>query len=53
LEGSLSVLRQRTENAALIAKPGELAQVDPPRRKSMGDILDIDDIHVGFSLRPS
>jgi len=47
--GSLSVLRQRTENAALIAKPGELAQVDPPRRKSMGDILDIDDIHVEFS----
>ena len=47
--GSLSVLRQRTENAALIAKPGELAPVDPPRRKSMGDILDIDDIHVEFS----
>lgn len=47
--GSLSVLRQRTENAALIAKPGELAPVVPPRRKSMGDILDIDDIHVEFS----
>jgi flagellar biosynthesis protein FlhA len=47
--GGLAVVRHRADKEEESAKPGEILKVEAPRRKSMGDILDIDDIHVEFS----
>ena len=48
--GGVAWSRQRSALLeAETPRPEELARIDAPRRKSMGDILDIDDIHVEFS----
>lgn len=48
--GGAAYSRQATmRREAAPALPGEAAQAALPRRKSMGDILDIDDVHVEFS----
>ncbi len=49
--GTIAWRRQTTETAReAAALPGAAAALpEPPRRKSMGDLLDLDDIHVEFS----
>ena len=48
--GGMAWSRQRSAQlAAGTARPEDISPVATSRRKSMGDILDIDDIHVEFS----
>jgi len=49
LLGGAAWMRRRTQAAEAAAEMTGVALVEPPRARSMGDMLDIDDIHVEFS----
>ena len=49
LLGGAAWMRRRTQATEAAAEMTGVALVEPPRARSMGDMLDIDDIHVEFS----